>query len=178
LGLTRAARWRSLHSLFDFIVDQQYQEPKRAVEALFLWAWKGTEHDSFKHIEGLEQRKTPLSDRLLGLFSEWGKRFAGLTPDFELMFERFEVLGSLAFLERHDKASLKQALSGGGRGDFEWMPIGRASWHGSNASKLISELENSSVKATLTESGFGSGDAEFVDLFIVNFKRLMGKMRW
>ncbi|WP_245524758.1 MULTISPECIES: hypothetical protein [unclassified Bradyrhizobium] len=126
----------------------------------------------------MEQRKTPLSDRLLGLFSEWGKRFAGLTPDFELMFERFEVLGSLAFLERHDKASLKQALSGGGRGDFEWMPIGRASWHGSNASKLISELENSSVKATLTESGFGSGDAEFVDLFIVNFKRLMGKMRW
>jgi hypothetical protein len=177
LGLTRAARWRSLHSLFDFTVDQQYREPLRAIETLFLWAWKGTENDAWKQIEGLEQRRTPLSDHLFELFSEGGKRFAGLTPDFELMFERFEVLGSLAFLERNDKASLQQTLSSAAR-DFTWMPIGRASWHGANARKLIGELESSSVKTALTENGFGSGDPEFVDLFIANFKRMMGRAPW
>jgi hypothetical protein len=72
LGLTRAARWRSLHSLFDFTVDQQYREPLRAIETLFLWAWKGTENDAWKQIEGLEQRRTPLSDHLFELFSEGG----------------------------------------------------------------------------------------------------------
>jgi hypothetical protein len=93
------------------------------------------------------------------------------------MFERFEVLGSLAFLERNDKASLQQTLSSAAR-DFTWMPIGRASWHGANARKLIGELESSSVKTALTENGFGSGDPEFVDLFIANFKRMMGRAPW
>jgi hypothetical protein len=174
LGLTRAARWRALHGLFDFTIDQQHREPLRAVETLFLGAWKGT--DAWKLIEGLEQRNTPLSDHLLDIFSKWGKRFAGLTPDFELMLERFEVLGSLAFLERYDKASLQQTLANVAAQDFAWMPTGRASWHGANARKLIGELESAAVKTALVKSGFVTGDPELVDLFIVNFKRMMGRM--
>jgi hypothetical protein len=177
LGLTRTARWSSLHSLFDFTVDQQHREPMRAVETLFLWAWKGTDQDAWKQIEGRERNKTPLSDHLFELFSVWGKRFIGLTPDFELMFERFEALGSLTYLEQNDKASLQQALANAdGYGGV--MPVGRSGWHTSNAGKLIGELESSPVKTALTQSGFGKGDLEFIDLFILNFKRMIGRMRW
>lgn len=178
LGLTRSGRWSVLHDLFDSIVDRQNREPKRAVETLLLWAWKGTENDVWKQMEGLEQHKTPLSDHLYTLFSEWGKRFAGLTPDFELMFERFEVLGSLAHFEANDKADVQRQLAAEARNGWVWMPMGRASWHASNGEKLVAEIQAEPMKAALTQAGFAKGDVELIDLFVGNFKRRAGRMRW
>jgi hypothetical protein len=178
LGLTRAGRWSALHRLFDAVIDRQHRESVRAIEALFLWAWKGTENDAWKQIEGLERHRTPLSDHLLALFTEWAKRFAGLTPDFELMFERFEMLGSLAYLERSEKADVQQALEGNPQQAWAWMPVGRTGWHSSNAEKLVAELQGEQMRAALTEAGFAGSDPEFVDLFIQNFRRIAGRMRW
>jgi phosphoglycolate phosphatase-like HAD superfamily hydrolase len=103
LGLIRAERWNTLHQLFSALIDQQYREPVRAIDCLFLWDWKGTENEAWKQIEGRDQLRTPLSDHLLELFTNWGTGFAALTPDFELLFERFELLGALAYLEKKQK---------------------------------------------------------------------------
>jgi hypothetical protein len=178
LGLTRAGRWSALHNLFDAVINRQHREPVRAVEALFLWAWKGTEGDAWKQIEGLERHKTPLSDHLFGLFSEWGKRFIGLAPDFELIFERFEILGSLAHLERNEKADIQQGLASNPQQGWTWTPVGRAGWHESNADRLVSELQAEPMKAALTQAGFAKGDPEFIDIFIQNFRCIAGRMRW
>src|ERR1700687_1174162 len=62
LGLTRAERWSTLHRWFSATVDQQYREPVRAIDCLFTLAWRGTEEDVWKQIEGLERLRTPLSD--------------------------------------------------------------------------------------------------------------------
>jgi hypothetical protein len=172
LGLARAGRWSALHRLFDAVINWQHREPVRAVESLFLWSWKGTDHDAWKQIEGLECRTTPLSDHLLTLFSEWGKRFVGPTPDFELMFERFEMLGSLAHLERNNKADVQQALAGNPQQGWARMPVGRAGWHNTIAEKLVVELQAEPMKGTLIEAGFGKGDPEFIDLFVQNFRRM------
>jgi hypothetical protein len=67
---------------------------------------------------------------LLTLFTEWSKSFAGLVPDFELMFERFEVLGVLAFLEQHSKDDVMATMSGPAPHNFSWM--GRAGWDSGN----------------------------------------------
>src|SRR5581483_9913647 len=128
LGLTRAERWNALHQLFSAAIDQQYREPVRAVDCLFLWSWKGTENDAWKQVEGLERLKTPLSDYLYGLFSNWGTSFAALTPDFELMFERFELLAALAHLERNAKDDLVQALAVDTPQSWVWAPVGRIGW--------------------------------------------------
>jgi hypothetical protein len=178
LGLTRAGRWGVLHRLFDAVLDQQHKEPVRVIEALFLWAWKGAANEEFKQLEGLERHRTPLSDHLLTLFSEWGKSFSGLTPDFELMFDRFELLGSLAHLERNDKATIQAALAGNPQQSWAWMPVGRSGWHSSNAHKLVTEIQAEPMKTTLTRGGFAKGDSEFIDLFIQNFARIAGQMRW
>jgi len=178
LGLTRATRWSALHRLFDAVIDREHKEPVRAIESLFLWAWNGTNGEAWKQIEGLEWHKTPLSDHLLGLFSEWSKRFNGLTPDFELVFERFEILGSLAHLERSGKAEVLQMLAGNPQQAWAWMPVGRAGWHSSNADKLVAELQAETMKTALVGAGFAKGDPEFIDLFIQNFRRLVGRMLW
>src|SRR5690606_30271604 len=119
-----------------------------------------------------------LSEHLLGLFSEWGKRFNGLTPDFTLMFERFEMLGSLAHLERYAKADVQQELAGEPRNGWAWMPVGRVGWHERNADKLVAELQANVMKTALIKAGFAKGDPEFIDLFIQNFRRIAGRMRW
>jgi hypothetical protein len=171
LGLTRASRWKALHELFEAVIDRKHRKPVRAVEALFL-KWQGSEGHAWKQIEGLEQHKTPLSDYLLTLFTEWSKRFIGLTPDFELLFERFEMLGSLAHLERNEKADIQQALAR----DWAWMPVGRIGWHENNAERLVSELRSEAMKAALAQAGFAKGDSEFVEVFIQNFERAAARM--
>jgi hypothetical protein len=178
LGLTRAGRWRTLYRLFSTIIDRKHRESSRVVDALFLYAWGGAEGDAWKQIEGLEQHKTPLSDYLLTLFSEWGKRFIGLPADFELMFERFEVLGALVHLERNDKGEVEQQLADGSNNSWAWMPVGRSSWHDSNARKLLAEIQSETTKLALTRAGFGKGDSAFIDLFVQNFKRIANRMRW
>jgi len=178
LGLTRSERWSALHSFFNAVIDRQQRDPVRAIDALFLWAWKGTEDDAWKQIEELDRRKTPLSDHLLDVFSEWAKRFLGLASDFELMFERFEMLGSLAYLEKHEKTEIQQGLASNPQQGWTWMPTGRAGWHSSNARKLLAEFEAEITKAALLEGGFGKGDSEFIDAFIANFNRVAGRMSW
>jgi len=88
---------------FRSTIDREDKESLRIVEVLFLTKWRGG-HQEWKQIEGLKDRKTPLSDHLFGLFTEWTKSFSGVMPNFELLFERFEVLGSLAYwkeMRRH-----------------------------------------------------------------------------
>ncbi len=178
LGLTRASRWEALHRLFDFVVDRQHRDPIRAIEIFFLQAWEGQEGRAWNQIEGLDRHRTPLSDHLLDVLSGWGKRFTGLTPDFESTFERFEMLGSLAHLERNDKKTVQQELAGDPHNGWASMPVGRAGWHGSSANKLIAEIQSESMKSALIQAGFAKGDPEFIDLFVQNFLRLAGRMQW
>lgn len=177
LGLVRAGRWAALHQLFTAQLARENREPVRMIQALFLWAWKGTENDAWKQVEGLSDRKTPLSDHLLELFRERSKAFIGLTPDYEVLFEKFELLGSLAYLERHEKEDVRAGLVGDPRNAFTWMPVGRSGWHESVAGKVFADIMGDQ-KADLVAAGFGRGDPEFIDLFQQNFGRFAGRMRW
>ena len=158
-------------------MDRQHGTPVRAVETLFHSSWEVGSNDIWQHMEGLERRRTPLSDHLLTAFAEWAKRFAGLTPDFVLLFERYEMLGSLVYFEQEDKNKVQQDLDGT-RQSVAWTPVGRAGWDQSNAAKLVSELQAEPLKAALMQAGFGKGDPEFIDAFIENFRRTANSMRW
>lgn len=178
LGLTRAERWSTLHHLFSASIDQQHREPARAIDCLFLWSWSGTEHDAWKQIEGRDRLKTPLSDHLHELFTNWGTSFVSLTPDFELMFERFELLGALAHLEKNKKEDVVSALAGDAHQSWAWMPLGRIGWHSANGDKLILEIQSDAMKASLIKAKFARSDPEFLGLFVTNFQRMANRMRW
>jgi hypothetical protein len=173
LGLVRAERWNTLHRLFYSSVDREDRKPVSAIGLLFLQAWKGHDQQVWQQLEGFERRKTPLSDHLVDVFADWGRRFLPLTPDFELLYERFELLGSLACLEEYAKDSLRQEID---KNSPVWMPIGRGSWHSQNTEKLVAELKSDSTGQALAEAGFGNSDREFVDLFLINFGALARRL--
>ncbi|WP_395945332.1 SIR2 family protein [Brevundimonas sp.] len=178
VGLVRAERWRDLHEFLRSTVNRLHHGPTTLVEALFLGAWDGGDRDIWRGLEGFDRHRTPLSDHLLSLLSRWGRRFLGPVPDYELVFERFEMLASLAHFERNDPTEVLASIETNPQQGWAWMPIGRSSWHGATASKLIAELESPSMFGALMAARFGNGQANFIEVFIRNFRSLAGRMKW
>jgi hypothetical protein len=179
LGLTRAERWVTLHELLTSHISRQDREPERTVDSLFLWAWAGGNKDYWKHIEGLERRIIPLSDHLFSFFSEQIKSFAGVTPDFELMYAHFELLGSLAHLEKYGDSDIESALAvAASHQNSMWMPVGRVGWDTANCERLVREIQSEPMKTALLKAGFARGSGRFLELFLLNLGRIAERMRW
>src|SRR5258708_7369543 len=141
----------------------------------FVGTWREEFFEApWNRIDG-KSHHTPLSDRLFGIFTEWSKSFAGLLPDFELMFERFEMLGALAHLEQNKATDVVAELN---KNEFVWIPLGRAAWHSQNREKLIAEIQSEPMKAALVKAGFAQSNPAFVELFIRNFKFMAANLGW
>lgn len=179
LALSRAERWKHLRQfLHEQLRNQRRGEAARIVDTLFSNGWAGNEKNAWTKLEGFENRRTPLSDHLCDLFEQWGRRFLGLTPDMELAYERFEILAALGYIEQHEKQEIETALAGDARNGWIWIPIGRSSWHSSTLSTLLDELQNGAFRQQLTSAGFARGSIEYLDLFIQNYQRLAGRLRF
>lgn len=180
IGLTKAARWSVLLKLFSATLASEYREPQAIVSTLFLWSWKGGDQQTWRQIEGFDLRKTPLSDHLLEVMERWRKSFVSVDANFELLFERFELMGSLAAFHENDEGELEKAAeTSAARNDvLAWMPVGRSSWHSSTAQILLQELESGAHGAELLGSGFAKGSRRMLDLFIQNFKIFAHRASW
>lgn len=178
VGLTRSQRWKTLHELLVAPWPRECRDPKRVVSTLFLDEWKGAKNGVWKELEGLDRRKTPLSDHLLDVMTNWRSSFAGVSAEFELVFERFELLAALAYLEEDSEASLEQAFTNTPHGLFARMPVGRVGWHDSSANSLILELQSEATITALLNAGFARNSHRFLELSIESFKRYVSKMSW
>ncbi|MEO3692204.1 SIR2 family protein [Roseateles paludis] len=179
IGLTKAARWSTLLKLLTATLALEHREAQRVVSTLFLGSWPGADQQLWQNLEGMERRKTPLSDHLLEVMTDWGKSFAGVDAAFELLFERFEVLASLAEFQDNDEARLEAALASPAQREvLSWMPVGRAGWRTAGTRLLLQELEDEARIAELLKAGFAKGSHRFLQLFAENFKRFAGRMSW
>jgi hypothetical protein len=178
LGLVRAQRWKDLHSFFESTLPRAERDAKRMVDSLFLWAWKGAADDVWKQLPDLDRRKTPLSDHLHDVMASWKQSFIGVEPNFELLFERFETLASLAFLESSSETDLESLLLPSQSQSLARMPVGRVGWHGESFRSLVADFESEAMTQTLIASGFAKGSRRFLELFIINLKRIHARMEW
>lgn len=178
LGLVRSGRWNAFHDLFTSKIEYKHGELERIVDFLFIQTWSGGEKGAWNLLEGLDRRKTPLNDHLEQLLLDWGKHFIRPNSDFDLLFERFEILAALTYFEKYTKAELKESLVAGSFRYGVWLPVGRVGWDATNARKLVAELQEDGVRSSLLQAGFGVGDHEMIDLFLQNFQIAADRMRW
>ena len=168
LGLVRSSRWETLHALLVADLIGRSDEPRRIVDCLFSMSWKGHTDDIWKRMAGFENRRTAFSDMQCELFKAWSEGFVGATSDFELLWERFEILASLAHLERHSETDLEIALGEGQQFPWVFMPVGRVVWDASRRRQLVGELKSAAVQSALIAAGFGRGSPRMFDLFFRN----------
>ena len=181
IGLVFGKRWRTLHRLLtETIESESRQKPQRIVEELFLCSWEGGNDQGWKNLEGLESRKTALSDHLCDLFAKWGESFVGIAPNFERLYETWEVLSSLTYCERYDLVDLQAALPGTATQSTEiiFVPVGRSKWHSQTRERILDIIQNDDFKHDLLEAGFGKGEQEFLDATIGIFRVAAGRMGW
>ena len=85
-ALTKAKRWSLLHRLLSYTMRHDNDpESQRLVERLYSESWKGSTNDTWRSLNGLDRRKTALSDHICELLREWSESFAGVVPDFEAL---------------------------------------------------------------------------------------------
>ena len=181
IGLVRGERWHTLHLLLTETIENRVRSKlQRIVEELFLWSWKGGDNNYWKTLEGFERRKTALSDYLCGLFTEWSGSFVGIVPNFEQLYETWEIIGSLTYCERYGLADLQAAMSGSGAQNTQhiFMPIGRSGWHREIRERILDLIQNGDLKRDLLEAGFAKGQKEFLDATIGIFRIVAGRMEW
>lgn len=178
IGLTKAARWDALLKLFSSALTTEHREPQRIVSTLFLWSWDGSTQQIWQQLEGMADHKTPLSDHLLEVMTHWSKSFTGADANFELLFERFELMGSLAAFHENDEEQLEKTVEASvARNDvLAWMPVGRIGWHSKGARILFQELEDETRVEELLKVGFAKGSRRFLQLFAENFRLYARRM--
>jgi len=177
LGAVREGRFKVLNDFFTAELTVEHREPQRIVDILFLWNWTGGEQSVWQQLEGLERRKTPLSDHLFDVMNEWRTSFAGVPVDFDLLFDRFEVLGSLAHLSMYSEAQVETALSVPTERGL-WMSVGRVGWKTASLRLFETELNSEKIKLMLLAAGFAHGSRRFLELFLDNLKRRASFMQW
>lgn len=178
LGLTRAARWKDLHRFLAAELDHSRDGTRRVVEELFLHAWEGADNNFWQHLDGLDRRKTALSDHLLAVLGEWSGSFVAPDPDFETLFEHFEVLCSLSYLESSTEADLAAALQNNSPQRWIWTPVGRSGWHTRVRERLLRQITSPAAQSALLQAGFANGSENALRLSIGSFNRIAGRMEW
>ncbi len=178
VGLTRSHRWQTLHEFLIAPWPREYRDAKRTVSMLLLGAWKGERNDLWSELDGLNNRKTAFSDHMFDVMNEWRSSFAGVSAEFELVYERFETLAALAYLEEDSEATLEQALANTPHGLFARMPVGRVGWHEVSATTLLQELQSEAMITALLNAGFAYKSRRFLELFVESLKRYVSKMSW
>ena len=178
VGLTRSQRWQTLHEFLIAPWPREYQDAKRTVSMLLLGAWKGERNDLWAELDGLNNHKTAFSDHMLDVMNEWRSSFAGVSAEFELVYERFETLAALAYLEEDSEATLEQSLANTPHGLFARMPVGRVGWHEASATTLLQELQSETMIIALLNAGFAYKSRRFLELFVESLKRYVSKMSW
>jgi len=179
IGLVNSQRWRAMHLLLSSEMENRYStDPVRVVDELFLWSWEGGNNDYWKLLEGLDRRKTALSDHLCELFEIWGNSYVGVVPSFETLYETWEIISSLIYSERYSVEELRSAMASGNPPGYAWIPVGRSGWNSQSRKRILQSVQSDELKLSLFEAGLGKGQSDFLGAAIANFERMAGRMQW
>ena len=177
IGLSRSQSWDILHRLLSHQIERpRNSESGRVVDELFPSAWLGGDNKLWRNLEGFERHKTALSDHLCEVFADWGDSFLGLVPDFEFLYETWEIVGSLAYCERYSLNDIMAATSSPGIQQTVWMPIGRSGWHFQTRQQVFEYIKSDDIHQALVDAGFGKGDPVFLNHAMSCFERVASPM--
>ena len=100
-----------------------------------------------------------------------------MSPEFDSLFEKFEILASLAYLDFAEKADIESALRGTQPRNWLWTPVRAQRCQGSMRNRLMKEIQTERMTKALIDAGFGRGRKDHFALALENFSRLAARDR-
>jgi SIR2-like domain len=178
IGLLRAHRYGDLFKLFAMTVSHE-REPQALVKRLLLGSWEGGGTDAWKALDGLKDRKTPLSDHLHDVLRTWVSDYIFVATEFTRIFEEFEMLAALAHMTLSiSPEDLQATLSKTGGRDFAWSPMGRVGWDGQTRRQILESWAVPETNTAILNAGFANKSAEYYKLAIESLSRLASSIGW
>ena len=155
LSAAQGGRWDILHKILEQRVEvAEWREPQRLVETLYPGCWDGG-RGVWQHLEGMENNWLALSNHLAELLSAWGGESVGLLPDFDRLYDTWEISAAIAFMEKYTPAQL-------GTDQNPSIPLGRfASFY---RPSVVQRVLTDALAADLLEAGFAGGGREKLKL--------------
>lgn len=182
LSLLRAKKLKELYRLFQYKLPSPRSDAlKPVIERLFLWGWEGYDNNLWRRYdESYARKKTALSDHLHQLFSGWSSEIAGRTSDFEMLFEEFELLASLAHFMGNDKMEIERAFTSEDPDQVRNFrtPFGRVGWDSRCHTALAKRLKDQDYVLELNDAGFGKYDPYISTYFMRKFDQMTSSMSW
>ena len=148
IGLTIAKRWRDLHSLLSHPVNSGYGHPYRLVYVVSEWLLAGYRNELWKQLPGLQDRHTPDSDHRYSVLDGWRDSFAEVLPDFEDLYDMWEILFALTYLE---PAPGEPDRTG-------WSPFGRNTWRHQSRVRILARISDGDLHNELVTAGLAGGN--------------------
>ncbi|WP_122761644.1 SIR2 family protein [Pseudomonas viridiflava] len=176
LGLTRANRLEVLSKMLSTpLINRRELPGSMGVELSPFYMESGNGlHAHWKTTEEQSAAKTPLSNRLTSIVTpRWAPTFAGV-HDPELLYERFEFLSLLYFIQKRDvtEAVLDEVIE---EGKLQTIVMGRLSWHSETITRFAHEYATPEYKQPLLAAGFAFGSEKYLQRFLDGLARLS---RW
>lgn len=182
IGLVRSRSYDALFKLFqEHIPNRNERAAKPLVNSLFLRDWEGRDSDYWKrYSEAYSRKKTPLSDRLCEITAQWETDLVGRVPEYELLFEEFETLASLAHFSGNSRSEIDKAFSQNSAESIEYfrVPFGRVIWHSQTRRRLVEKLQEPQHRDRLLAAGFAQGEAAVLTHFLTKFEHFSERMSW
>jgi hypothetical protein len=178
IGLLKAKRFKELFRLFSAeVTTARSNELSPLVQSFFLDSWSRGDNDWWKLLPGFDGR-TALSNHLHDIFALWTDDYLLGLDEFTLLFEEFELLGSLAYLTTiADLKTLKEAATPDTWGcGFVWAPPGRIAWDSSNRERILKSFTNPEKVKLILDAGFARGEEEFLREALAGLRRLFGRI--
>ena len=119
----------------------------------------------WKLLKGMDNNWLALSNHVAEVFSVWGGESVVLVPDFDRLYDTWEIATAIAFTEQYTRAQL-------GADQTQLIPLGRfAAFHRRD---VVARVLTNALAEELLEAGLAGGNMETLLLVAAQ----LAKRRW
>lgn len=174
-GLTLAKRWAELHDLLTHTTANDYGNPVRVVDLFANWHLAGNHSGVWKLISELKDPYTPESDHLFAVLDEWRDSFAAVLTDFESLYDIWEILVALTYLEKH----VDEQSDNSSGPSSSWAPDGRNTWRHQSRKRILERIARGDLRGELLAAGFSGGQKMPLKRTVNNYSNFVATLsRW
>ena len=170
IGLTIARRWRDLHCLLSHPVQTIHGSPHRFVYLVAEWLLEGYRNEIWRRLPKLQEHRTPDSEHRYAALEGWRNSFAAIMPDFEDVYDRWEILFALIYCEYTPGETDRQS-------SYFWAPTGRHIWRIKSRQQILASIADGDLHQHLVAAGLAGGNGEQLAVTVSKYGEFVDGVR-